>query len=156
MDSIGDVIGEICKAVLPIRQEFYPGNPDSHVAICTLASISLLDGLRDSGMLSRTAIIGRLFSENKGIDSMIRYVCENGNVEKIILCGKEVRGHRSGHSLLQLHRHGINENSRIIGSVSPDPHLTVSKDMVEYFRKNITIIDLIGETSIKAISERVS
>ena len=92
MNSLGNIIGEICKVVLPIKQEFYPGNPDSQTAICTLASISLLDDLKDSGILSKVAIIGRLFSENKGIDSMIQYVYENKNIKKIILCGKEVWG----------------------------------------------------------------
>ena len=155
MNSLGNIIGEICKVVLPIKQEFYPGNPNSQTAICTLASISLLDELKDSGILSQVAIIGRLFSENKGIDSMVQYVYENKNIKKIILCGKEVWGHKSGHALLQLHKNGIDENYRIINSVSPDPHLTVSKDMIEYFQKNITIIHLIGETSLKVISEKV-
>ncbi len=155
MNSLGNIIGEICKVVLPIKQEFYPGNPDSEIAICTLASISLLDDLKDSGILTKVAIIGRLFTENKGIDSMIQYVNENKKIKKIILCGKEVWGHKSGHSLLQLHKNGIDKNFRIINSVSPDPFLTVSKDMVKYFQNNITIIDLIGETNLEIISEKI-
>ncbi|MFB5631698.1 MAG: tetrahydromethanopterin S-methyltransferase subunit A [Nitrosopumilus sp.] len=155
MNSLGNIIGEICKVVLPIKQEFYPGNPDSEIAICTLASISLLDDLKDSGILTKVAIIGRLFTENKGIDSMIQYVNENKKIKKIILCGKEVWGHKSGHSLLQLHKNGIDKNFRIINSVSPDPYLTVSKDMIEYFQNNITIIDLIGETNLEIISEKI-
>ena len=155
MNSLGNIIGEICKVVLPIKQEFYIGNPNSEIAICTLASISLLDDLKDSELLSKVAIIGRLFSENKGIDSMIQYVYENKNIKKIILCGKEVWGHKSGHSLLQLYKNGIDENSRIINSVSPDPYLTVSKDMIEYFQKNITIVDLINETSLEIISKEI-
>ena len=155
MNSLGNVIGEICKVVLPIKQEFYLGNPTSQIAICTLASISLLDDLKDSELLSKVAIVGRLFSENKGIDSIIQFVYENKNITKIILCGKEVWGHKSGHSLLQLHRNGIDENSRIINSVSPDPYLTVSKDMIEYFQKKISIIDLIEETNLEVISKKL-
>ncbi|WP_428325172.1 tetrahydromethanopterin S-methyltransferase subunit A [Nitrosopumilus sp.] len=155
MNSLGNIIGEICKAVLPIKQEFYLGNPNSQIAICTLASISLLDDLKDSELFSKTAIIGRLFSENKGIDSMIQYIYENKNITKIILCGKEAWGHKSGHSLLQLHENGIDENSRIINSVSPEPYLTISKNMIEYFQKNITIVDLIGETDLEVISRKL-
>ena len=155
MNSLGNIIGEICKVVLPIKQEFYSGNHNSQIAICTLASTSLLDDLKDSGILSKVAIIGRLFSENKGIDSMIQYVYENKNIKKIILCGKEVWGHKSGHSLLQLYKNGIDENSRIINSVSPDPYLTVSKDMIKYFQKNITIINLINETNLEVIFKKI-
>lgn len=155
MNSLGNIIGEICKVVLPVKQEFYPGNPDSQIAICTLGSISLLDDLKDSGILPKVAIIGRLFTENKGIDSMIQYVYENKNIKKIILCGKEVWGHKSGHSLLQLHKNGTDENFRIINSNSPDPVLTVSKEMIEHFQKNITIIDLIGENNLEVISEKI-
>lgn len=155
MNSLGNIIGEICKVVLPIKQEFYIGNPNSQIAICTLASISLLDDLKDSEILSKVAIIGRLFSENKGIDNMIQYVYQNKNIKKIILCGKEVWGHKPGHSLLQLHKNGIDENFRIINSTSPDPYLTISKDSIEYFQENITIINLINETDLEIISEKI-
>ena len=155
MNSLGNIIGEICKAVLPIKQEFYIGNPNSEIAICTLSSISLLDNLKDSGMLSRVAIIGRLFSENKGIDSIIEYVNQNHKIKKIILCGKDVWGHKSGHSLLQLHKNGIDENFRIINSQSPNPYLSVSKEMINYFQKNITLIDLINETDVQVLENKI-
>ncbi len=155
MNSLGNIIGEICKIVLPIKQEFYLGNPNSQVAICTLASISLLDDLKNYGILSNVAIIGRLFSENKGIDGIVQYVYENKNIKKIILCGKEVWGHKSGHSLLQLHKNGIDNNSKIINSISPDPHLRVSKEMIEYFQKNIIITNLINETNLEIISKNI-
>ena len=54
-----------------------------------------------------------------------------------------------------LHKNGIDENSRIINSVSPDPYLTVSKIMIEYFQKNITIVDLIDETNLEIISKKL-
>ena len=155
MNSLGNIIGEICKIVLPIKQEFYLGNPNSQVAICTLASISLLDDLKNYGILSNVAIIGRLFSENKGIDGIVQYVYENQHIKNIILCGKEVGGHKSGHSLLQLHKNGIDNNSKIINSISPDPHLRVSKEMIEYFQKNIIITNLINETNLEIISKNI-
>ncbi|AJM91417.1 MULTISPECIES: tetrahydromethanopterin S-methyltransferase subunit A [Nitrosopumilus] len=155
MNSLGNLIGEICKVVLPIKEEFYIGNVNSQIAICTLSSVSLIDDLKDHGALSNVAIIGRLFSENKGIDSIIQYIYQNKNIKKIILCGKEVWGHKSGHSLLQLHKNGVDENFRIINSTSPEPYLTVSKDAIEYFQKNITIIDLINETNLEKISKNI-
>ena len=41
---------------------------------------------------------------------------KNKNVKTIILCGKEVWGHKTGHSLLALHKNGIDQNNRIIKS----------------------------------------
>ena len=155
MNSLGNIIGEICKAVLPIKQEFYIGNPNSEIAICTLSSISLLDNLKDSGMLSRVAIIGRLFSENKGIDSIIEYVNQNHKIKKIILCGKDVWGHKSGHSLFSLYKYGLDQNRRIINSKSPEPILTVSDEIVNHFQKNIELIDLINENNLEKIIEQI-
>lgn len=151
MNNLGNIIGEICKAVLPIDEEFYVGNPNSDTAICTLGSINLLKEMKNSNILHNVAIVGRLLSENKGIDSIIRYVNQNKNVKRIIICGKEVWGHKTGHSLIKLHENGIDENKRIVGSSSPDPFLSVSKSEIEYFQKEIKLLNLIGNTNIKEI-----
>ena len=29
MNALGEAIGELCKVILPIPEEFYPGNPNS-------------------------------------------------------------------------------------------------------------------------------
>lgn len=151
MNNLGNIIGEICKAVLPINEEFYVGNPNSDTAICTLGSINLLKEMKNSNILHNVAIVGRLLSENKGIDSIIRYANQNKNVKRIIICGKEVWGHKTGHSLIKLHENGIDENKRIVGSSSPDPFLSVSKSEIEYFQKEIKLLNLIGNTNIKEI-----
>lgn len=151
MNNLGNIIGEICKVVLPINEEFYVGNPNSDTAICTLGSINLLKKMKNSNILHNVAIVGRLLSENKGIDSIIRYANQNKNVKRIIICGKEVWGHKTGHSLIKLHENGIDENKRIVGSSSPDPFLSVSKSEIEYFQKEIKLLNLIGNTNIKEI-----
>jgi len=155
MDKLGELIGDICKMVLPIREEFYLGNPKSDTAVCTLGSISLLKGIKESGMIHNVAIIGRLFSENKGIDEIVRFVNNNQNVRKIIICGKEVWGHKAGHSLIKLHKNGIDETGRIINSRSPDPYLSVTRNEIEYFQKNIQLVNLIGETNQDRIFARI-
>ena len=150
MGSLGDIIGDICKVVLPIKEDFFMGNPNSSVAVCTLGSISLLKDLKNSEIIYDVSIIGRLFSENKGIDSIVHYVNQNKNIKKIILCGKEVWGHKAGHSLIKLHKNGIDDSNRIVGSISPEPFLTVTKPEIEYFQ-TIELIDLIGETNVQKI-----
>ena len=156
MNVIGEAIGELCKAVLPIHEEYYLGNPDSSVAVCTLSSMNLLKNFANSKILNNISIVGRLLSENKGIDSIIEYVCKNQKTTTIIVCGKEVLGHKSGHSLFQLHKNGIDKNKRIINSISPDPFLTVSKSKIEYFQNNITLVNLINETDYEIILNKTS
>ena len=156
MNSLGNVIGELCKVILPIPEEFYSGNHESSIAVCTLSSIDLLKNISNSDILNYIAIAGRLLSENKGIDSIVRYVNRNQNIKTIIVCGKEVWGHKSGHSLLQLHRNGIDKNSRIINSVSPDPFLTVTKDEVHYFQKAVSLVNMINETNLEMIKRKIT
>ena len=154
MNAIGEAIGELCKVILPINEEFYLGNSDSSIAICTLSSIDLLKNFANSEILNQISIVGRLLSKNKGIDSIIKYVNKNPKVDTIIVCGKEVWGHKSGHSLFQLHKNGIDQNNKIINSTSPDPFLTVSKSEIKYFQDNVNLIDLINVTEFELILKK--
>lgn len=155
MNVLGEAIGELCKTILPIPEESYSGNPDSFIAVCTLSSIDLLKKFVNSEVLEHISIVGRLFSENKGIDSIINYVNNNQKINTILVCGKEVWGHKAGHSLFQLHENGIDKNNRIINSSSPDPFLNVSKSKIQYFRNNITLVNLINETNFETISNKI-
>ena len=151
MNKLSDAIGKLCEVLLPIPEEFYIGNTNSSICVCTLSSIKLLKELKNSEIFENIAIAGRLFTENKGIDSMIQHVNENKKIKTIIVCGKEVWGHKSGHSLFELYQNGIDDDKRIINSTSPEPFLTVSKSQIQYFQKEITLVNLINETNIESI-----
>ena len=151
MNFIENLAGEICKIILPINEEVIFGNPKSSLAICTLSSINLLKEITNSNMLSKVALAGRLFSENKGIDSLVRYVISNKNLETILLCGKDTLGHRPGHSLLNLYKNGVDSQGKIIGSSSPYPILTITKSEILEFQKQVKLVDKIDETSISKI-----
>jgi len=155
LNKLGDTIGKICEALLPIPEEFYIGNYNSSICICTLSSIKLLKEIKNSKIIDNVAIVGRLFTENKGIDSIIKYVNQNKKIKTIIVCGKDVWGHKSGHSLFELHKNGIDDNNRIINSTSPDPFLTVSESEIKYFQKQITLVNLINETNIELINNKI-
>lgn len=155
MNKLGITIGKICEALLPIPEEFYIGNYNSSICICTLSSIKLLKEIKNSKIIDNVAVVGRLFTENKGIDSIIKYVNQNKKIKTIIVCGKDVWGHKSGHSLFELHKNGIDNNNRIINSTSPDPFLTVSKFEIKYFQKQITLVNLINETNIELINNKI-
>ncbi|MCV0365761.1 MAG: tetrahydromethanopterin S-methyltransferase subunit A [Nitrosopumilus sp.] len=155
MNAIGEIIGELCKAILPIPEEYFTGNPNSSIAICTLSSIDLLKKFSNSEILDDIAIVGRLLSENKGIDSIIEYVNNNQKIKTLIVCGKEVWGHKSGDSLFQLHKNGIDKNFKIINSSSPDPYLTVSESKIKYFQNNVKLVNLINETDYETILTKI-
>ena len=151
MNLIENLAGEICKIILPINEEVFFGNPTSSLAICTLSSMNLLKEIVNSNLLSKVALAGRLFSENRGIDSLVRYVISNKNLKTILLCGKDTLGHRPGHSLLNLYQNGVNNQGKIIGSSSPDPILTITKSEILEFQNQVKLIDEIDETSISKI-----
>ena len=155
MNVLGEQIGKLCKIILPIPEESYLADINSSIAVCTLSSIDLLKKLANSEILNHISIVGRLLSENKGIDSIIKHVYKNQKITTIIVCGKEVWGHKAGHTLFQLHKHGVDKNNRIINSTSPDPYLTVSKSQIQYFQNNITLVNLINETNFKTILDKI-
>ena len=155
MNALGETIGELCKIILPIPEKSYRGNPNLSIAVCTLSSIDLLKQFANSKILNHISIVGRLLSENKGIDSIIKHVNKNQKITTIIVCGKEVWGHKAGHSLFQLHKNGVDKNNKIIYSISPDPYLTVSKSEIQYFQNNITLVNLINETNFETILDKI-
>ena len=151
MNFIENIAGEICKSIFPIKEEVFFGDPNSSLAVCTLSSMNLLKDIANSSVMSRLAVVGRLLSENRGIDSLVSYAISNKNIKTIIICGKDTSGHRPGHSLLNLHKNGIDNEGRIIGSSSPNPVLTITKSNIAEFQKQVKLVDQIGETSISKI-----
>ena len=103
MNILGNIFGEVCKTLFPIPENVYFGNSKSSIAICVLSSIHLLKEISNSKLMKNISLAGRLFSENKGIDSIIRHVNSNSNVKIIIICGKEGWGHKPGSSLIDLY-----------------------------------------------------
>jgi tetrahydromethanopterin S-methyltransferase subunit A len=111
--------------------------------------------MANSDMLQHISIVGRLLSENKGIDLIIRHVNQNKKIKTIIVCGKEVWGHKAGHSLFKVYKNGIDNNRRIINSNSPDPFLTVTKSQITYFQNEINLVNMIDETNFSKIKQKI-
>ena len=144
--------GKICKALVPIKHEYYLGSGKA-VAICTLSSIDLLEMISRSYLMNKVLIAGRLLSENKGIDAMIAFTIKHPELKRILICGKEVKGHRAGQALLALASNGMYLSGRIIGAASPNPIVTLCAQEVDTFRRQVQIIDLIGTVDIGRIAQ---
>lgn len=101
-EKIENYIGQLCKYLIPIKHEYYLGG-GSTIAICTLSSIKLLSEIsNDTKFIDNIAIVGRLLSENKGIDKIIQYCITNRNLVHLVICGKDVSGHMAGDSIIAL------------------------------------------------------
>jgi tetrahydromethanopterin S-methyltransferase subunit A len=150
-----EVVGELCKILLPIKAEYYFG-AGKEIAICTLSSLNLLTQIsEDHYLMEKIAMVGRLLSENKGIDAIIKYSTRNQYLKHIVVCGVDTRGHLAGHALLSLYRNGMDLQGRILSSKSPRPEITIPRAMVENFRKKVRIYDLFGVTDLDTIKEHV-
>ncbi|HKU32704.1 MAG TPA: tetrahydromethanopterin S-methyltransferase subunit A [Candidatus Nitrosotalea sp.] len=156
MNLIEEIAGELCKILLPIEDRIYFGNPKSTVAVCTLSSMKLLDEIVTSSLISKVNVVGRLLSENKGIDMLVRHVISNPEISVIILCGKDTVGHKPGYSLLCLHKNGIDKDGKIIGSQSPDPILSLRNNEVIKFQNQVKIIDRMGEINISNLRSEIN
>jgi tetrahydromethanopterin S-methyltransferase subunit A len=154
-----DLAGALCEIMIPIKHDYCMGQGNNNnVAICTLASLSLLEMIAKSpDLMSRILVVGRLLSENRGIDLLIRSTLTYPHLHHLVICGDEVKGHRSGQALLSLHANGVNEeDGRIIGAIGPNPFLCSSLAEIELFRKQVRIYDLIGTRDLKVIRAQLS
>ena len=107
-------------------------------------------------IIDRILVVGRLLSENKGLDKLINFTLKHPDLRHLIVCGKEVRGHITGQALLCAHRNGIRSNDgKIIGAIGPNPFLSRSQADIELFRRQITIYDLIENKDLKTIKNMV-
>jgi tetrahydromethanopterin S-methyltransferase subunit A len=153
--KLEDVAGRICEVVIPIKHEYYMGQ-GRRIAVCTLSSLHLLQSIaRTDDIMNRILIVGRLLSENKGIDTLVRFTLKHPELRYIIVCGRDVKGHQSGQALLSLHKNGTGKDNRIVGAAGPYPFLTHSHLDIESFRKQIVIYDLIGCDDLKTVKTMI-
>ena len=104
----------------------------------------------------KVAIYGCLKTENIGIEKIVANVISNPNIRYIVICGSDIRGHRSGSSLIALINNGIDKNNRIIDAPGAIPYIENLKNKaIERFQKQIEIVDLIGVSDIKIIEKKI-
>lgn len=141
----------------PIPGRYYVGNKNACIAICTLASIDLPEKLNEPKYLEKIAIVGKTVTENVGIEKLVKNVVSNPNIRFLILCGMESRGHYVGQAIISLANNGIDENGKIIDAKGPLPSVkNLTKQQVEIFRKQIKVIDMIGNDNLDEIMKEVN
>ena len=133
----------------PWRGEFTVGSKDSQIAIDTLSSS--FDFPKE-----KVAIWGQHKTENLGIEKIIANIVSNPNIRYLILCGDEVRGHRSGQSIQSLHANGIDDNGRIINARGAVPYIeNVPMEAIARFQEQVELIDMINVTNKSEILTKI-
>lgn len=120
----------------PLRGDFVVFDPDRSVAVVTLAS-----NLR----IENAAISGTCKTENLGIEKIVANMISNSNIRFLLICGVESKGHLPGNTLIALHKNGIDEKGKIIGSKGAIPFIqNLTIEAVRRFQSQIQLIDRIG------------
>jgi len=162
--GMGDVSG--CPTEPPKSSKGWPPLPGNYhvlrfqapVAVCTLCDDALSEALAKSHEPG-LSIVGTLHTENLGIERIIVNVVTDSHIRFLIVCGPDSRqsvGHLPGQSLLSLGMEGLDEKGRIIGALGKRPVIrNIGRDMVEHFRKTVTLIDMRGLGDQEAIRSRI-
>ena len=104
----------------------------------------------------KVAIFGPLRTENIGIEKIVANVISNPHIRYLAVCGDDIRGHRSGSSLVALHKNGIDDQNKIIDAPGAIPYIeNLKKEAIERFCAQIEIIDLIGITEKSKIDKAI-
>jgi tetrahydromethanopterin S-methyltransferase subunit A len=91
------------------------------------------------------------------LEKIVANVISNSNIRFLIVCGVESKGHLPGNTLLALHKNGIDEKGRIIGSKGAIPFIqNLSVQAVERFQRQVKLIDRIGLEDMNEIERLVS
>lgn len=131
----------------PIRGDYRLEDPESRIAVVTLAS-----HLRAAG----AAIWGPCKTENLGVEKVVANLISNSNLRFLLVCGEESKGHLPGDSIIALHRNGIDGEGRIVGSKGAIPFIeNLSKEAIERFQRQVEVIDRIGLVEEEKIEEIV-
>jgi tetrahydromethanopterin S-methyltransferase subunit A len=131
----------------PVRGDYVVGNRNARVAVVTLASLLQVGG---------PAITGPCKTENLGVEKIVANVISNCSIRFLVICGVESKGHLPGNTLLALHRNGIDEQGRIIGSKGAIPFIqNLSPEAVLRFQEQVELIDCIGIEDIELLEELI-
>jgi tetrahydromethanopterin S-methyltransferase subunit A len=97
------------------------GNLSGCVAISTLASENLYKSFSEKVCEENCAICGKVFTENIGIEKVVKNIISNRHIRFLILCGQEAKGHLTGACFKSLYANGITDKGKIIAAPGKRP-----------------------------------
>jgi len=132
----------------PWDGEFTECDPNSCVAVVLLNI--------DYKPSDKVAIYGPLKTENIGVEKIVANTISNPNIRYLVICGEEIRGHRSGSSLVSLNKNGVDNKNRIINAPGAIPYIENLDDKaIKRFQKQIEIIDMVDIKDTRIIDKEI-
>lgn len=131
------------------RDQLIIGNPDCHVAVCTLWAPK--ERIARQLHQDQFNCVGNLYSR-EGVNFILRNVLANPSIRYIVLCGKSPN--KSDEALLNLMKNGINTDHGIVG----DPGVIdreIPRKAVDLFRQNITVVDIRPSLSADTVRSEI-
>ena len=105
----------------------------------------------------KVAIYGPLKTENIGIEKVVANIISNPYIRYLIVCGDDIRGHRSGSSLIALHKNGFDDQHKIIEAPGAIPFIeNLNEEAIGRFQKQIEIINMIGVKNKEEIDKVIN
>jgi len=102
--------------------------------------------------IKEAALAGTLQTANIGLEKVIANIIANPNIHYLVLCGKEVEGHKTGEALIALMKNSIDNRRIIIGTTTPTAYLfNIPFEATERFRDQITLVNLIDVLDLEII-----
>ncbi len=139
-----------------IPGKYFVHDSSAPVAVTTLGSVDLarqVSELNPEGL----CIVGKVETENIGIEKIIKNILSNTAIRFLICAGAEPPKHLTGQTMAALFENGIDAERRVIGSPGMRPILPNSTAAeVEEFRSRIQPVLMIGETDPNVIAGKVS
>lgn len=162
VESFGFFLSRTFATTKPVNRTwpYVPGkyfvvDAAAPVAVTTLGSVALAQDLAKSAPKG-LCVVGKVETENIGIEKIIKNVISNPAICFLICAGKEPPKHLSGATLLALFKNGVDAAKRIPGSPGMRPMLpNTTPEEVEAFRQQVEPVDMIGCTDIAPIVAKV-
>lgn len=146
----------------PEEGRYLRGNDSSPAAVMIILNTDEdkipdeIEMLVRAGIEGGAALSGTVQTANIGFEKIICNIVANPNIRYLIMGGPESEGHLTGEAMKCLFKNGVDDKMRIIGSDSPHPFLyNLSNELVDRFRKQITLIDLQFEADPEVIKKAI-
>ena len=138
----------------PEKGTYSQGNPLSPVSVVIpMPDKDAIQAALEAG----AAMAGSVVTANIGVEKVVLNTISNPNIRYIILFGRDSSGHMSGNTILNLHRKGVDDSRKVIGSKGLTPYLkNISLEAIERFREQIiAVVDLMGIDDVEVLDKAV-
>ncbi len=136
----------------PERGTYSQGNPLSPVSVVIpMPDKKAIQVAIEAG----AAMAGSVVTANIGVEKIVLNTISNPNIRYIVLFGKDSAGHFSGDAISNLHKNGVDENRKVIGSKGLTPYLkNIPIDAIDRFREQIiSVIDVMGIDDVSVLEK---